>query len=138
MGLSAKVSAHRHEFLMQWAWSVSNGYAVRGTRVGNRTVHTRMHRSIMGLGPEDAFQVDHANGDTLDNRDGNLRVVTRAQNMMNRKANRGNTTGVKGVSLVNGKYKAYINLGSFDTLEEARSVREKYGRLVHGEFHREG
>lgn len=97
-----------------------------------------MHRQILGLDSDDPRQVDHINGNTLDNRDENLRIVTRAQNMMNRRVNRNSVTGVKGVVVVNGRYKAYINLGSFDTLEEAKKVRNHYAKIIHGEYRREG
>lgn len=43
-----------------------------------------MHREIMGLKPGDPQHVDHRNGDPLDNRRSNLRVVTAAQNAENR------------------------------------------------------
>lgn len=136
-GLSVKVSSHRYDFLMQWAWSYSNGYAVRGIRIGDRVVHCRMHRVILGLTPTDTLHVDHANRDKLDNRDENLRVVTVSQNMMNRTRNRQTASGAKGITPVRGKYQATITIGTFDTLEEAVAARTYYGKLIHGKFYRE-
>ena len=73
-------------------------------------------------------QIDHINGNKLDNRICNLRLATVAQNMQNLKKSKKNTTGFKGVSF----YKAYNKfcaepkidgrkyfLGYFDTPEEA-------------------
>ena len=138
-GRSTKVSTHRYDYLMQWSWNGATGYATRGARVGNKTLPVRMHRLILDLGPDDELVVDHINGDPLDNRDENLRVVTQSQNMINRKRNKDTNTGVKGVMLKeNGKFQAYICLGTFDTLEEAKAVRDHYARMVHGEFFREG
>tara|TARA_R100000995_G_scaffold71191_1_gene39828 strand:+ start:267 stop:914 length:648 start_codon:yes stop_codon:yes gene_type:complete len=54
-----------------------------------------VHRLIMGF-PE-GMDVDHINGNGLDNRRENLRVCTRSQNAMNKKLRSDSTTGYKGV-----------------------------------------
>lgn len=84
--------------------------------------------------------VDHINGNTLDNRKENLRVITTGQNSQNRKGSRkGSTSGIRGVSYrsdinkwrvrVIVDYK-HVNIGTFETLEEAEQAsieaREKY------------
>lgn len=46
----------------------------------------------------DGMLIDHINGDVLDNRLDNLRLVTFTQNMWNRKKPATNTSGIKGVS----------------------------------------
>jgi hypothetical protein len=92
-----------------------------------------------------ALHVDHINGDGLDNRDENLRLVTMSQNMRNRGKNSKSSSGFKGVCWdwnaqnwrasvgINGKV---INLGGYSTREEAFAkaceAREKY----HGEYAR--
>ena len=40
-----------------------------------------MHRLIMGYPPYPQFEIDHINGDGLDNRKKNLEVVTGAENL---------------------------------------------------------
>ena len=60
-----------------------------------RTV--RMHRIIVGAGPDE--QVDHKDGDGLNNTRANLRVCTPAQNSHNSKKNcNAKTSHYKGVS----------------------------------------
>lgn len=116
----------------------STGYAVRGRRrEGKSTIHIRMHRVIMGLEPGDPVLVDHINGDRLDNRDENLRLATMSQNMRNRKINSVTITGAKGVSFSRGKWQAYVSLGSFLSLEDAKAARTYWAKIIHGEFFRE-
>jgi hypothetical protein len=73
--------------------------------------------------------VDHINGDTLDNHIDNLRAATKRQNRWNCLGNSGTQTGIKGVYLDRGRYKALINvegiryyLGMYGTLNEAEKV----------------
>lgn len=64
------------------SWSMMHGYAVRVSRVGGKQRTVRMHRFILGLGPSDP-DVDHVNGNKLDNRRENLRPCTMVQNQQN-------------------------------------------------------
>jgi hypothetical protein len=58
-----------------------------------------MHRMLMGVSDRKT-QIDHINHDTLDNRRANLRVLTNAQNNINRKgAYQTSKVGVRGVSV---------------------------------------
>jgi hypothetical protein len=73
-----------------YAWR-SIRHPVKGTRTTSR-----MHREIMGAS---SFQeIDHKNGNGLDNRKENLRVVTRLQNLWNSRSRIGSTSVYKGVS----------------------------------------
>lgn len=103
----------------------------------------RMHRLI--LDAPSGMDVDHKNGDTLDNRRENLRIATRAQNCANRKRPVTNRTGSKCVFWrkdrsrycvtlgVNGKR---IYIGYFKSFEEARAAYEKAAMQYHGDFAR--
>lgn len=89
--------------------------------------------------------VDHINGDTLDNRSVNLKAVTQQDNLRNRKQSK-NKYGLRGVHPAGGaykkkgmeKYQANINLGTFDTPEEAHKVyKEAYEKLFPGMMHKD-
>lgn len=91
---------------------------------------------VTGIWPDKL--IDHVNGNPLDNRWLNLRLATHSQNGHNKKVTKSNSTGVKGVSKSkNGKFKATINLGSFNTVEEAKVVYDEAARKLHGEFFRQ-
>lgn len=102
-------------------------YFKRHVWVNGKQVHMSLHRVIMGLMLGDPRKVDHINGDTLDNRRANLRVVSNIENSRN--------LGPRvdlGVGWMpsRGKYRARINvngsrvaLGYFFTKEEAVAAR---------------
>ena len=87
----AVVDDEDYERIAQFKWhSVCMGlyrkiwYAVRDARDGEQMEIERiyMHREIMGATP--GVEIDHRNGDGLDNRKQNLRPATHAQNIRNR------------------------------------------------------
>ena len=88
-----------------------------------------LHRYIMGS-PE-GYLVDHRNGNRLDNRKENLRLVDRRTNAHNVEgAFKTSGLGILGVRFHQGKFAAHItvhrkqrHLGSFGTLEEAVCAR---------------
>lgn len=116
-------------------WYCNNhGYAMRCSRK-----RVSLHRLVMGA--PDGFDVDHINGDTLDNRKSNLRICSRSQNMANRKTNKNNKTGYKGVCLDNGRIRAFIkkggrkmHLGMFGSLESAARAYDAAAMLYFGEY----
>ena len=101
-----------------------------------------MHREILNLVPGDGLIVDHINGDTLDNRKSNLRVVTAVENARNCKS--WNKHGLKGIQVTQrGKWKAQIaasgvtyRLGTFDTKESAHEAYRQASVKYHGAFGR--
>lgn len=110
----------------------------------NRKVH-KAHRLIWlynyGKFP-DKF-IDHVDGNPSNNKLVNLRECSPEQNMHNLKLSARNTTGYKGVCLVNGKYRAMATLGGikhflglYDTPEEASGVYNKFCVENHGKFYR--
>lgn len=90
----------------------------------------------------DGMYVDHVNQDRTDDRIENLRLATHAQNVrnVNRKANKHGLTGVNRSGKVR-RYQARIainkkriNLGMFDSADEAHQAYVKASLEMHGEF----
>lgn len=99
-----------------------------------------LHRFILNV--SNAVEVDHINGDALDNRKSNLRIASRSLQIINTRP-RENITGYRGVSLDkrNGKYKAEIQyLGkryctkTFNTMEEAVFARKCLEEIIFPEI----
>lgn len=84
-------------------------------------------------------QVDHINGIKDDNRLCNLRDVSININNQNKRLPFANShTGVLGVGMLNGKYRARIrvngkrkHLGDFETIEDASNAYVNAKRLLH-------
>jgi len=85
-------------------------------------------------------EVDHRDGDGLNNRIGNLRLVTRARNQRNQRLSVRNRSGIKGVSwhTPSGKWQAHIwidgkrkFLGRFKRLKYAAAARA-FAAAEHG------
>lgn len=109
------------DLLTSYSWSVTpKGYARGWGWSDGAGVNVRMHRLIC---PAPGLEVDHINGNKLDNRRCNLRAVTSAQNSWNAKLSKRNTSGHKGVSYCNvrGLWHAYLMV---------------YGRRIHLGFHK--
>ena len=156
-GKFAKVDAADYDLLMQWKWyalwdsKMQSFYAVRnGKRIGPRYLNARepqirMHRTVLKLDMNCRFPVDHENHDTLDNRKSNLRLAGAAQNQMNARRRRDNTSGFKGVNWVE-RDKSWvarishkgkrIPLGYYKTPEEAYAAYCSAAHIHYGEFAR--
>lgn len=77
-----------------------------------------LHRFIMQ--PEGYMEIDHLNGDTLDNRKCNLRYATRSQNAQNRRGWRKSATGERNVYQgVDGRYYVIVTCYGFPDIEGA-------------------
>ncbi len=103
----------------------------------------KLHRVLMRPAPE--CDVDHINGDGLDNRRCNLRIATRSQNNMNARIRADNKSGHRGVfwRADRKRWMAYINangkrqyLGHFKEKDDAKAAHARAAVELFGEFRR--
>ncbi|WP_179090910.1 HNH endonuclease [Burkholderia pseudomallei] len=101
---------------------------------------------VLHNGPvPDGFEIDHRDGNPLNNALTNLRLATKSQNMQNMKMRGTNKTGVKGVSWNKAKRKFEVQIGLnhkkvhggyFDTVDAAAVRAHELRAEVHGAFAR--
>lgn len=150
-GYETLVDDADYEELAKYSWYYKKspdgkgGYAVRNSEYGKdkRRTTLRLHRQLMDTPP--GFETDHANGNKLDNRRSNLRIVTKNQNQWNRRKQRGSSR-YKGVSWNKQNQRWHVSLqlngkkvwlGYYRTEEEAGEAYKagvskffgKYGRF---------
>jgi hypothetical protein len=105
-----------------------------------------LHRLIgRQIGMPEELEIDHRDGDGLNNRETNLRKANGSQNRGNTGKQKNSTSGFKGVHLRkdSGKYVAGIvsaethrrkHLGTFDTAEEAAKAYDRAAVAHFGPF----
>lgn len=103
----------------------------------------QLHRVLLSAGL--GIEVDHINGDGLDNRSANLRLCNRAQNAKNRRVNSNSKSGIKGVRFDESKrvWEARIrcdgrriSLGRFKNKDQAAEAYRSAAMRLHGAFAR--
>ncbi|ATW62682.1 D5 protein [Salmonella phage SP-3] len=110
-------------------------------KLGRFKAHRVAWLYVTGEDPGE-FLIDHRDQDPFNNRWNNLRKATNAENGKNSSGWKNESTGVKGVTLTSsGKYRARIrvdgnmvNIGTFESLEEAVSNLNIAREILHGEF----
>lgn len=140
----AIVDADDYDWLMQSRWSLSAcGYASGRVRLDGKSIVTFMHRYM--LRPVKGLNVDHINGNRLDNRRCNLRLCTNAENKRNRGSLKNSSSRFVGVSWssVRRKWTATVHVKlkqvyteCFDSEEEAARARDRKALEIQGEFAR--
>lgn len=139
------VSQYRWQAQIQKSRSPSGLKRVYATREyvssdGKRCTQ-RMHRLILGL-TDPKIDVDHRDGDGLNNRRSNLRIATRRQNGSNQRK-RPNKNKYKGVCFDKSRSRwlagikvnyRRINLGRFATELDAAMAYDTAARQLHGDF----
>lgn len=146
-GMKVIVDDEDYEKVSPYKWSFlafhnnsAKGYAHRRFKGEHGYVSMKMHRFILNV-PK-GMEVDHINGDGLDNRRTNMRICTHAQNVKNASVRKDNTSGVKGVNW-NKRQKKWvarinlnkrIQLGSFDTFDDAKEAYNRAAEYYYKDF----
>jgi hypothetical protein len=120
-------------------WNNGQGYLMHSFNGHNVVAHRLAWLIHYGNFPD--CNLDHINGDPSDNRIANLRLANYQQNNANRRGWGKSLSGVKGVSMKNGRWFAQImvnrknmHLGYFDTIEAAASAYAAAANKYFGEF----
>lgn len=127
-----KANSFKGSWCVDWRDHMKTFY-VKGCNKDTGTIY--LHRFLTDAPKE--FVVDHINHDGLDNRRCNLRVITFAQNLQNRRGAQPNnrSSGVRGVTWHKQRKKwqaqARLNnkeiyLGMYETIEEAEAVVKEF------------
>ena len=123
----------------------SNGYH-QVSLCNNGKINLKIHRLVAQAfltNHDDKLCVDHIDRDKLNNHISNLRYATKSENSSNRTIGSNNTSGTTGVDFHknNNKWRAriiknrtQINLGYFESKEEAIEARNKAEEKYFKEF----
>lgn len=141
-GLVALVDAADYEWLSQWKWSAvrcsGRFYACRVKTVSGKQTMLLMHRVL--LDAPKGLVVDHINGDTVDNRRGNIRLCTQKDNAQNVRRHKDKVSkGPKGVELRPGRNRWVathrgVYIGSFLTEQDASAAYDAAALAYSPEF----
>lgn len=122
-------------------------YLYIGINYKRYAVHRLAWMYMYGVWP--SGQIDHINGNGLDNRISNLRDATPSQNQFNRRLAKNNKSGVKGLFWLESKkkWRACVAstkegkngyLGIYSCRDDAIKAIQLGRRLIHGEFSNDG
>lgn len=142
-GRTATVAMMDASRVLAHPWHLgAQGYPCSTFRLPDGTwASMTLHKFL--ISPPPGLQVDHINGNKLDNRRCNLRIATNGQNSANKGPRRDAKSGIKGVRWHKNSrmWQARItldghtrSLGYFRAIEDAAMAFERAARLRHGAF----
>ena len=147
-GFKTRLDAKDADAMGAFNWYAQTGSGNRKRMYAARRVGGRLNGKIIYLhriltGAKTHQQVDHINGDSLDNRRRNLRLCSHGQNRMNSLRYSSNTSGFKGVSFRKdtGMWDCRLTVkgrqiigGCFKTAELAAHAYDRLSKKYHGKF----
>jgi len=147
-GFTAIIDANDVGKVDSWNWTAvvkpHTVYAQRTVKAEDgKRASVKMHRVL--LNAPDGCEVDHADGNGLNNKKSNIRIADAFGNRQNRAVPKSNTSGLKGAFfhkrdnkwmskiVANGRS---IFLGYFPDKESAHAAYQEGSKKYHGEFSR--
>lgn len=141
-GQVAIIDRNDAELVGQWNWIAwpkiwKNKILYFYAKNGNRQIGSLFLEMPSGC------QIDHKDGNPLNNKRDNLRVATSRQNSINRGIRSDSISNLKGVGYRpdSKQWRARIvyggkrhSLGAFDSMEDAKKAYEAAAEVHHGEF----
>jgi hypothetical protein len=138
----------RDDVGLQWnrknAGKIAGHVSVKGhvhLMINKRRFYAHRLAWLYMTGTYPSEDVDHINGVKSDNRFSNLREASRTENNYNRKIQRNNKVGVKGVYPHKDRFKSQLvvdgkikHIGVFKTVEEAQAAYQEAVKKYHGKF----
>lgn len=129
-GLEAIVDADDVSFLSNYSWYAGNSKIVYArTNIGSGKDRKTVYMHCLLMNPPSGKQVDHINGNSLDNRRSNLRIASRSENMHNTHKRSNRSTHGQGIYKMKDRFYAHIrieskwmHIGSFDNKEDASNA----------------
>jgi hypothetical protein len=142
-GKFALVDDESFEYLNRFHWCLlgAGGYAVRGVKKNRRCKIILMHREVFA--PKAREEVDHVDGNPLNNCRSNLRSASHKQNSQNGKAHIDGSSKYKGVYWHKRLRKWHaqiragnqrIHLGYYSNEKDAAQSYDKAAQKLFGEF----
>lgn len=131
---------NKHKWMARWSKKSQTFYAVRHVP-GSRQKFFLMLRVI--LSAPYGIEVDHRDGNGLNNDLDNIRLATKSRNMSNRGPTKKNTSGFKGVYWCKnvkkwrvkiGSEGKLIHLGLYSEILDAAKAANDAALRYHGEF----
>lgn len=145
-GVEIIIDDQELDIFSKYKWNISSKGYVYGYlgRFNNKNLRGYIHRLLLNNPPYPKYQVDHINGNKLDNRRSNLRIVDNSKNHANIGLLKNNKSGYKGVWFCNRNKRKWVanvwcnnikhHLGCFNTREEAAMAYNNKAIEVFGEY----
>lgn len=146
--LIAFVDEIYYDYINQWNWFEHKrqnrlySYAIRNHQLGDNNIPRLMHRLIWfrNIPDNPDLEIDHIDGNGLNNLKENLRTATRSQNGINRGPNSRNMSGYKGVTWNRARLKWQAQIGlrkeiiKLGVFRDVKGAARAYNRAAYHYF----